>query len=75
MTDLEGCTAWPVDPEPEGPTDEELDELFTEIDQSGKSESWRDYARAVLSRWGTPNLVETRSSLGEVTPPAALPGA
>jgi len=39
-------------PEPQGPTDEELDELFTEIDQSGESESWRSYARAVLARWG-----------------------
>jgi hypothetical protein len=33
------------------PTDEELDELFVEIDQSGESESWRAYARAVLTRW------------------------
>jgi hypothetical protein len=41
-------------PEPQGPTDEELDELFTEIDQSGESESWRSYARAVLARWGRP---------------------
>jgi hypothetical protein len=40
-------------PEPQGPTDEELDELFTEIDQSGESESWRSYARAVLARWGS----------------------
>jgi hypothetical protein len=39
-------------PEPQGPTDNELDELFTEIDQSGESESWRSYARAVLARWG-----------------------
>jgi hypothetical protein len=38
--------------QPVGPTDEELDELFTEIDQSGESESWRAFARAVLSRWG-----------------------
>ena len=35
----------------ETPTDKELDELFTEIDQSGESESWRAYARAVLARW------------------------
>jgi hypothetical protein len=40
------------EPEPEKPTDEELDELFTEIDQSGEPESWRAYARAVLARWG-----------------------
>ncbi len=39
-------------PEQEEPTDEELDELFVEIDQSGESESWRAYARAVLTRWG-----------------------
>jgi len=41
-----------AEPEPEGPTDEALDELFTEIDQSGEPESWRVYARAVLARWG-----------------------
>ncbi len=39
-------------PEPNVPTDEELDELFVEIDQSGESESWRAYARVVLTRWG-----------------------
>ena len=39
-------------PEPVAPTDEELDELFTEIDQSGEALSWRAYARAVLTRWG-----------------------
>ena len=38
--------------EPVEPTEEELDELFTEIDQSGESESWRSFARAVLARWG-----------------------
>lgn len=43
-------------PEPQGPTDEGLDELFTEIDQSGESESWRTYARAVRARWGTRTL-------------------
>jgi len=43
-------------PEPVAPTptDEELDELFTEIDQSGEALSWRTYARAALARWGTP---------------------
>jgi hypothetical protein len=41
-------------PEPVAPTDEELDELFTEIDQSGEALSWRAFARAVLARWGTP---------------------
>ena len=40
--------------ETEGPTDEELDELFTEIDQSGEALSWRLYARTVLARWGRP---------------------
>ena len=40
--------------ETEGPTDEELDELFTEIDQSGEALSWRLYARAALDRWGRP---------------------
>ena len=39
-------------PEPEGPSDDELDELFTEIDQSGEALSWRLYARATLDRWG-----------------------
>jgi hypothetical protein len=41
-----------AEPEPEGPTDEELDELFVHVDQSGEPESWRTYARAVLARWG-----------------------
>jgi hypothetical protein len=41
-----------AEPEPEDPTDEELDELFTEIDQSGEPESWLAFARAVLARWG-----------------------
>jgi hypothetical protein len=38
--------------EPQGPSDEDLDALFTEVDQSGESESWRTYARAALARWG-----------------------
>lgn len=46
---LERLASQPV---PEGPTDEELDELFTEIDQGGEALSWRAYARAVLARWG-----------------------
>jgi hypothetical protein len=41
-------------PKPVAPTDEELDELLTEIDHSGKALSWRAYARAALVRWGTP---------------------
>ena len=39
-------------PEPKGPTDEELDELFTEIDQGNNALSWRVYARAALAKWG-----------------------
>ena len=35
----------------EAPTDEELDKLFTEINQNGEPESWRLFARAVLTRW------------------------
>lgn len=53
-----------AEPGPEGPTDEELDELFTEIDQSGESESWRAYARAVLARWGNhPGFPDSSSQL------------
>lgn len=48
---VERARAALAEPEPEGPTDEALDELFTEIDQSGQPESWRVYARAVLARW------------------------
>ena len=36
----------------EKPTDEQLDALFFEIVQSGESQSWRTFARAVLARWG-----------------------
>ena len=43
------------EPVPAGPSDDELDELFVEIDQSGEPESWRSYARAVLARWGRPS--------------------
>jgi hypothetical protein len=43
-------------PEPQGPTDEELDELFTDIDQGGEALSWRPYARAILARWGRPAI-------------------
>lgn len=48
----EARAALEAQPEPQGPTDKELDELFTEIDQSGESESWRTYARAVLAQLG-----------------------
>jgi hypothetical protein len=36
---------------PKLPSDEELDELFIEIDQSGVSQAWRPFARAALERW------------------------
>jgi hypothetical protein len=50
---VERLKAWAALAEqPVGPTDEGLDELFTEIDQSGESESWRAFARAVLALWG-----------------------
>jgi hypothetical protein len=42
-------------PEPVAPTDEELWEAYDQMD--GVPEDWpwcRDYARAVLARWGTP---------------------
>ena len=51
---LDRARAALAQPEPVAPTDEELDELFTEIDQSGEALSWRAFARAVLARWGTP---------------------
>ena len=41
-------------PEPEGPTDDELDYLWTEIDGGPDCCAWRPYARAVLARWGRP---------------------
>jgi len=43
-------------PEPQKRTDKELDALFTEVDQSGESESWRTYACAALARWGRPAI-------------------
>jgi hypothetical protein len=41
-------------PERQGPTDDELDELWAEIDGGGAIWAWQDFARAVLARWGTP---------------------
>jgi hypothetical protein len=41
-------------PELQGPTDEELDELWAEIDGGGAIWAWQDFARAVLARWGRP---------------------
>jgi hypothetical protein len=46
--------AIPQAPEPEGPTDEELDELWAEIDGGGAIWAWQYFARAVLARWGRP---------------------
>jgi hypothetical protein len=43
-------------PEPQGPTDEELDELWAEIDGGGAIWGWQDFARAVLARWGRPAI-------------------
>jgi hypothetical protein len=41
-------------PEAQGPTDEELDELWAEIDGGGAIWAWQYFARAVLVRWGRP---------------------
>ena len=54
LKDRAGAALDLAEPVAEGPTDEELDELFTEIDQSGEALSWRLYARAALARWGRP---------------------
>jgi hypothetical protein len=43
-------------PELQGPTDEELDELWAEIDGGGAIWAWQYFARAVLARWGTPAI-------------------
>jgi len=68
MTDTFRARKALAQPEPVGPTDEELDELFTEIDQSGESQSWRAYARAVLQCWG-------RSAITPIPVSERLPGA
>jgi hypothetical protein len=67
--------------QPVGPTDEELLELQENLWNTYKDAGYRDeevmyehsfgfalddFARAVLARWGTSNLTEVRSSLGEV---------
>lgn len=60
-----------AEPEPEGPTTEELHQVF--LDHSGYIDDERVMwsgrfcvaARAVLARWGTPNLAQVRSSLGD----------
>ena len=38
-------------PQPVVPTDEELDELYFDIDAKHVA-SWRHYARAILAKWG-----------------------
>jgi hypothetical protein len=52
----EYCDCGEIKGEPwsQGPTDEELDELWAEIDGGGAIWAWQDFARAVLARWGTP---------------------
>ena len=45
-----------VQSETEEPTDEELDELWAEIDGGGAIWAWQHYARAVLARWGRPAI-------------------
>ena len=62
--------------QPVGPTDEELDEFGvfwwgSDTDERTVTDvieccSMAAFARAVLARWGTPNLAQVRSSLGEV---------
>ena len=60
-----------AEPEPEGPSKAELRQLF--LDHSGYIDDeqvmWSDdfyvAARAVLARWGTSNLAQVRSSLGD----------
>jgi len=50
------CCGQPCDARsaPQGPTDEELDELWAEIDGGGAIWAWQHYARAVLARWALP---------------------
>jgi hypothetical protein len=44
-------------PEPQGPTDEELWELYDEIGGAPEDSAWcANYARAVLARWGRPAI-------------------
>jgi hypothetical protein len=67
--------------QPVGPTDEELDQLEEMLWDRYKTLGFQgeefmydhsfgfalaDFARAVLARWGTSNLAQVRSSLGEV---------
>lgn len=67
-----------AEPEPEGPTDEELVQTAIDtrlyrfqatagdpIQYEMTEQQIHAFARAVLARWGTPNLAETRRSLGD----------
>jgi hypothetical protein len=43
-----------ADPEPQAPTDEELWELYDDMGGDPEDSAWcRNYARAVLARWGS----------------------
>jgi len=41
-------------PEPQGPTDEELDAIWFASGSGVDGREWRTFARAVLARWGRP---------------------
>ena len=58
----------------ERPTDEQLDNLFVEIDGSGETQSWRAFARAVLAHWGAADgeVVELPPRPPLMEPPAHL---
>lgn len=66
-----------AEPEPEGPTDEDLLNLHDWMtDEWATNHDFElppsQYARAVLARWGTPNFAETRSSLGDAPQPVPV---
>ena len=47
----------PSQPEPQGPTDEELWEAYDQMDGAPEDWAWvRDYASAVLARWACPTI-------------------
>lgn len=71
---VERASAALSEPAPEGPTDEQLDDLFIEIDQTGSPESWRPYARAVLARWGNRQGILDSSTPQPVPVSERLPG-
>jgi hypothetical protein len=50
---IDNARAALAQPEPVEPTDDALDELYFDND-AGRVASWRQFARAVLARWGTP---------------------